>query len=51
MTYAIVFSGLFGKQIDGLDKDAKHILGKKMHILKENPFRYKRLRAPGLHLY
>ena len=39
------------EEIATLDPSAAQLLERKLHLARENPFRYKRLYSPGRHLF
>lgn len=45
MSYSVVSSEEFKKQFDKLDEKAKRIIYDKVQLIKENPFRYKRVNS------
>ena len=45
MTFKIIPSKLFLKQIRKLDEKSKRIVGDKIGLIKENPYRYKRIHS------
>jgi len=45
MPYQIRALKIFGKQIERLDSKVKHIIHEKIELVKQNPFRYKRLHS------
>jgi len=45
MNYKIRALDFFSKQWKKLDKKSKKIINKKIELIKENPFRYKRLKS------
>lgn len=45
MRYSIISSKDFKKQFDKLDKKSKEIIYDKIQLVKENPFRYKKIHS------
>ena len=45
MPYQIRALKIFGKQIEELDSKAKRIIHEKIELVKQNPFRYKRIHS------
>ncbi len=45
MTYSVISSEEFKKQFDKLDKKSKEIIYSKIQLLKDNPFRYKKIHS------
>ena len=51
MKYKIVVPKSFAEQIKKLDKRSKKIIYDKIQLIKENPFRYKSLRASSSRIF
>lgn len=45
MNFEIKATNMFIKQIKNLDKKSRHIIHEKIQLIKENPFRYKRIHS------
>ena len=45
MSYKIKALDFFKNQIENLDKKSKRIIYEKIQLIKENPYRYKRIRS------
>ncbi len=45
MNYEIKSLKYFEKQVSSLDKNSKRIIYDKIRLIKENPYRYKRIRS------
>jgi len=45
LNYQIRSLGFFKKQIENLDKKSKRIIYDKIQLLKQNPYRYKRIHS------
>ena len=51
MTYIIKPSNFFLEQVDDLSSEAAKLILEKLELVKENPFRYKRIHGHGLFLF
>lgn len=51
MNYELNMSGLFNKQVQSLSQSARQQLKQKLLLVKENPFRNKRLQYQSLFLF
>ncbi len=51
MDYEIIPSTFFLEQIDELSDEAAKLLGKKLKLLKTNPYRFKRIHGYDLFLF
>lgn len=45
MTFAVKLSPMLVKQLDALDEKSKRIIKQKIELIKENPFRFKRIHS------
>ncbi|MCD4759858.1 type II toxin-antitoxin system RelE/ParE family toxin [archaeon] len=45
MSYTVRSLGVFKKQIEKLDKNSRKLIQEKIRLLKENPYRYKKIHS------